>query len=228
MKAKLIKYFTGNGTLCSLKKVQVLIATVSVAGVGVDDNNCPCSWCDFRFYIFDRRLPAVLFVALVVHSFTATVGINYLLYVFVEKPVDAPGLATFSLQMVTNRFCENAIPVNASIATSFSGAIFKEEGMSFPRCNGSPTSPLTGTLGAWYKMTGIDAALRLSTCATPWDTYLKIYVGNNSCVKGIDKIETTTFNDKKYEFLIYHDGTFKEENPYTYEIEREREFHLLD
>ena len=45
------------------------------------------------------------------------------------------------------------------------------------------------------------------------------YVGNNSCVTGIDKIETIEFKKNKVEFLIYHDGKTGFENPYKYQPE---------
>ncbi len=45
------------------------------------------------------------------------------------------------------------------------------------------------------------------------------YVGNNSCVTGIDKIETLDFDNNKAEFLIYHDGKTEFENPYKYQVE---------
>ena len=45
------------------------------------------------------------------------------------------------------------------------------------------------------------------------------YVGNNSCVKGINKIETLEFSEIKADFLIYHDGKTEFENPYKYEVE---------
>jgi ABC-2 type transport system permease protein len=43
------------------------------------------------------------------------------------------------------------------------------------------------------------------------------YVGNNSCVTGINKIETLEFKENKVEFLIYHDGKTEFENPYKYQ-----------
>ena len=45
------------------------------------------------------------------------------------------------------------------------------------------------------------------------------YVGNNSCVTGINKIETLDFKGNKAEFLIYHDGKTEFENPYKYQVE---------
>jgi len=45
------------------------------------------------------------------------------------------------------------------------------------------------------------------------------YVGNNSCVTGINKIETLDFKENKAEFLIYHDGKTEFENPYKYQVE---------
>jgi ABC-2 type transport system permease protein len=45
------------------------------------------------------------------------------------------------------------------------------------------------------------------------------YVGNNSCVTGIDKIETLEFKENNVVFLIYHDGKNEFENPYKYEAE---------
>ena len=45
------------------------------------------------------------------------------------------------------------------------------------------------------------------------------YVGNNSCVTGIDRIETIDFKENKTEFLIYHDGKTEFENPYKYKVE---------
>lgn len=45
------------------------------------------------------------------------------------------------------------------------------------------------------------------------------YVGNNSCVTGINKIETLEFDKNKTEFLIYHDGKTEFENPYKYQPE---------
>ena len=45
------------------------------------------------------------------------------------------------------------------------------------------------------------------------------HVGNNSCVIGINKIETLSFKEKDVEFLIYHDGKTEFENPYKYQPE---------
>lgn len=45
------------------------------------------------------------------------------------------------------------------------------------------------------------------------------YVGNNSCVTGIDKITTLEFKENNVEFLIYHDGKTEFENPYKYQPE---------
>lgn len=45
------------------------------------------------------------------------------------------------------------------------------------------------------------------------------HVGNNSCVIGINKIETLSFEENKVEFLIYHDGKTQFENPYKYKPE---------
>lgn len=45
------------------------------------------------------------------------------------------------------------------------------------------------------------------------------YAGNNSCVTGIDKIETLDFQENIVEFLIYHDGKTEFENPYKYQSE---------
>ncbi|WP_405384057.1 hypothetical protein [Maribacter sp. LLG6340-A2] len=45
------------------------------------------------------------------------------------------------------------------------------------------------------------------------------YIGNNSCVTGIDKIVTLNFKESKAEFLIYHDGKTEFENPYEYQAE---------
>ncbi|MDY2588533.1 hypothetical protein [Winogradskyella aquimaris] len=42
---------------------------------------------------------------------------------------------------------------------------------------------------------------------------------SNQCLRGIDRIETSEFNDKRAEFLIYHNGEMDSENPYHYEIE---------
>lgn len=42
---------------------------------------------------------------------------------------------------------------------------------------------------------------------------------SNQCLRGIDRIETIEFNDKRAEFLIYHNGEMDSENPYHYEIE---------
>ncbi|WP_299119468.1 hypothetical protein [uncultured Winogradskyella sp.] len=44
-------------------------------------------------------------------------------------------------------------------------------------------------------------------------------LGNNFCVTGIIKIETLVLDKNKVEFLIYHDGQTKRENPYKYEAE---------
>ena len=45
------------------------------------------------------------------------------------------------------------------------------------------------------------------------------YVGNSSCVTGINKIETLEFNKNVAEFLIYHDKQSEFENPYKYKTE---------
>jgi len=45
------------------------------------------------------------------------------------------------------------------------------------------------------------------------------HVGNNSCVTGINKIETINFKENKIEFLISHDGKTEFENPYKYQPE---------
>lgn len=45
------------------------------------------------------------------------------------------------------------------------------------------------------------------------------YVGNSSCVIGINKIETLEFKENKVEFLIYHNGQTEFENPYKYQVE---------
>ncbi len=45
------------------------------------------------------------------------------------------------------------------------------------------------------------------------------YVGNNSCVTGITKIETIEFKENEVEFLIYHDGKTELKNPYKYKPE---------
>lgn len=42
---------------------------------------------------------------------------------------------------------------------------------------------------------------------------------SSQCLRGIDRIETIEFNDKRAEFLIYHNGEMDSENPYHYEIE---------
>ena len=42
---------------------------------------------------------------------------------------------------------------------------------------------------------------------------------SNQCLRGINRIETIEFNDKRAEFLIYHNGEMDSENPYRYEIE---------
>lgn len=42
---------------------------------------------------------------------------------------------------------------------------------------------------------------------------------SNQCLRGINRIETIEFNDKRAEFLIYHNGEMDSENPYHYEIE---------
>ena len=41
---------------------------------------------------------------------------------------------------------------------------------------------------------------------------------SSQCLRGIDRIETIEFNDKRAEFLIYHNGEMDSENPYHYEI----------
>ena len=45
------------------------------------------------------------------------------------------------------------------------------------------------------------------------------HVGNNSCVTGINKVETINFKENEVEFLIYHDGKTEFENPYKYQPE---------
>jgi ABC-2 type transport system permease protein len=45
------------------------------------------------------------------------------------------------------------------------------------------------------------------------------HVGNNSCVTGINKIETLEFKEDKADFLIYHDGKTEFKNPYKYQTE---------
>jgi hypothetical protein len=45
------------------------------------------------------------------------------------------------------------------------------------------------------------------------------YVGNNSCVRGIHKIETIELNEHNAEFLIHHDGETEFDNPYKYKAE---------
>ena len=45
------------------------------------------------------------------------------------------------------------------------------------------------------------------------------YVGNNSCVTGIEKIKAIEFKENNVEFLIYHDGKTEFENPYKYKPE---------
>lgn len=47
-----------------------------------------------------------------------------------------------------------------------------------------------------------------------------VFYFDNSCLIGIDKIETVKLNDKNAEFLIYHNGQYDSENPYKYEVER--------
>tara|TARA_R110002124_G_C8689612_1_gene492931 strand:- start:72 stop:671 length:600 start_codon:yes stop_codon:yes gene_type:complete len=42
---------------------------------------------------------------------------------------------------------------------------------------------------------------------------------SNQCLRGIYKIETVEFDEKRAEFLIYHNGDMDSENPYDYEIE---------
>ncbi|ALM19825.1 hypothetical protein AAT17_00400 [Nonlabens sp. MIC269] len=41
----------------------------------------------------------------------------------------------------------------------------------------------------------------------------------NQCLRGINRIETIKFNNRRAEFLIYHNGEMDSENPYHYEIE---------
>lgn len=43
---------------------------------------------------------------------------------------------------------------------------------------------------------------------------------DNLCLIGINKIETVKLDDKKAEFLIYHNGLHDSENPYKYDVER--------
>ena len=45
------------------------------------------------------------------------------------------------------------------------------------------------------------------------------HVGNNSCVIGINKIETLSFKENDVEFLIYHNGKTEFQNPYKYQPE---------
>lgn len=47
-----------------------------------------------------------------------------------------------------------------------------------------------------------------------------VFYFDNSCLIGIDKIETVKLDDKNAEFLIYHNGQYDSENPYKYEVER--------
>jgi hypothetical protein len=47
-----------------------------------------------------------------------------------------------------------------------------------------------------------------------------VFYFENSCLIGIDKIETVKLNDKNAEFLIYHNGKYDSENPYKYDVER--------
>jgi ABC-2 type transport system permease protein len=44
-------------------------------------------------------------------------------------------------------------------------------------------------------------------------------LGTNFCLTGINKIEPLIVNKNKVEFLIYHDGQTKRENPYKYKAE---------
>lgn len=47
---------------------------------------------------------------------------------------------------------------------------------------------------------------------------------NNFCLTGIIKIKALVLNENKVEFLIYHDGQTKQENPYKYEVEINNEW----
>ena len=47
-----------------------------------------------------------------------------------------------------------------------------------------------------------------------------VFYFENSCLIGIDKIETVKLDDKSAEFLIYHNGKYDSENPYKYDVER--------
>jgi len=47
----------------------------------------------------------------------------------------------------------------------------------------------------------------------------EIFHESNLCLRGIRKIEIVDFNEKRADFLIYHNGELDSENPYKYEIE---------
>lgn len=47
----------------------------------------------------------------------------------------------------------------------------------------------------------------------------EIFHETSLCLRGINKIEIVDFNEKRAEFLIYHNGEHDSENPYKYEIE---------
>ena len=49
----------------------------------------------------------------------------------------------------------------------------------------------------------------------------EVYHDGNICLTGIWKIETVYFNERKAEFLIYHDREMDSENPYKYEVNDE-------
>lgn len=48
----------------------------------------------------------------------------------------------------------------------------------------------------------------------------EVFLIDNLCLTGINKIETVKLDDKQAEFLIYHNGEYDSENPYRFEVER--------
>lgn len=48
------------------------------------------------------------------------------------------------------------------------------------------------------------------------------HIDNGSCIGGIEKIEILNYSEDQIECLIYHDQTFREENPVKHKIENFR------
>ncbi|MBK6963182.1 MAG: hypothetical protein IPH20_04390 [Bacteroidales bacterium] len=52
----------------------------------------------------------------------------------------------------------------------------------------------------------------------------EVFYDYGICLRGIEKIVTVEFNEKRAEFLIYHDGERNPENPFRYQIENINEW----